>query len=130
MNLSKTKKYSAKFLNLKKLLQRYHTATLPLCLTGCMGVYEGGFECPPGEGVKCKSISEVNQLVDQDLVSSSQGSNNGVQEHGISVEKDTVCGKDYGSSCPLTSEVWYSPWFDSDQREKRKTKVLDAQDSI
>lgn len=28
-----------------------------------MGVYEGGFECPPGTGVGCKSISDVNQMV-------------------------------------------------------------------
>ena len=34
-------------------------------LSGCMGVYEGGFECPPGKGVGCKSISEVNTMVDQ-----------------------------------------------------------------
>ena len=38
---------------------------LPLCLTGCMGIYEGGFECPAGIGVGCKSISDVNQMVDQ-----------------------------------------------------------------
>ena len=29
-----------------------------------MGVYEGGFECPPGKGVGCKSISEVNHMID------------------------------------------------------------------
>ena len=38
---------------------------LPLCLSGCMGIYEGGFECPPGKGVGCKSISDVNQMVEQ-----------------------------------------------------------------
>lgn len=38
---------------------------LPLCLSGCMGIYEGGFECPPGKGVGCKSISDVNQMVNQ-----------------------------------------------------------------
>ncbi len=36
-----------------------------LALSGCMGIYEGGFECPPGRGVGCKSISEVNQMVNQ-----------------------------------------------------------------
>ncbi len=34
-------------------------------LSGCMGIYEGGFECPAGIGVGCKSISDVNQMVDQ-----------------------------------------------------------------
>ena len=37
--------------------------TLPLCLTGCMGIYEGGFECPASVGVGCKSISDVNTMV-------------------------------------------------------------------
>ncbi|MDP4154222.1 MAG: hypothetical protein Q8929_01175 [Bacillota bacterium] len=32
-------------------------------LSGCMGIYEGGFECPAGTGVGCKSISDVNALV-------------------------------------------------------------------
>ena len=34
-------------------------------LSGCsvMGVYEGGFDCPAGSGVGCKSISEVNEMV-------------------------------------------------------------------
>ncbi len=40
------------------------TALAP-ALTSCMGVYDGGFECPPGEGVGCKSISEVNQMVNE-----------------------------------------------------------------
>lgn len=40
-------------------------AILPFCLTGCMGIYESGFECPAGVGVGCKSISDVNMLVNQ-----------------------------------------------------------------
>lgn len=51
--------------NVKKLLQYCSSIILPFCLTGCMGIYEGGFECPPGKGVGCKSISDVNQMVDQ-----------------------------------------------------------------
>lgn len=34
-------------------------------LSGCMGIYEGGFECPAGTGVGCKSISDVNTMVNQ-----------------------------------------------------------------
>lgn len=42
------------------------TAMLPAALlSGCMGIYEGGFECPAGVGVGCKSISEVNDMVNQ-----------------------------------------------------------------
>ena len=39
---------------------------LPL-ISGCsiMGVYEGGFDCPPGKGVSCKSISEVNEKINK-----------------------------------------------------------------
>jgi hypothetical protein len=44
------------------------TAALALALSGCMGVYDGGFECPPGEGVGCKSISEVNQMVNEGVL--------------------------------------------------------------
>lgn len=44
------------------------TAILPLCLTGCMGIYEGGFECPAGRGVGCKSISEVNDMVNHGVL--------------------------------------------------------------
>lgn len=44
------------------------TVMLPLCLTGCMGIYEGGFECPAGMGVGCKSISEVNAMVDHGVL--------------------------------------------------------------
>jgi len=46
-------------------LQYLITGTAALCLSGCMGIYEGGFECPPGRGVGCKSISDVNQMVNQ-----------------------------------------------------------------
>lgn len=39
---------------------------LAVCLlTGCMGVYEEGFDCKPGEGVGCKSISEVNTMINR-----------------------------------------------------------------
>ncbi|OJW49662.1 MAG: hypothetical protein BGO67_03915 [Alphaproteobacteria bacterium 41-28] len=91
----------------KKLLQLCHSALLPLCLTGCMGVYEGGFECPPGEGVKCKSISDVNQMVNQGLGTKSQESGSNLSEES----KANVC--EHPGSCPLTSdvpEIWYSPW--------------------
>ncbi len=44
---------------------------LPLILSGCMGIYEGGFECPPGSGIKCKSISEVNELINKGAIPSS-----------------------------------------------------------
>ncbi len=101
---------------------------LPLILSGCMGVYEGGFECPPGEGVGCKSISEVNQMVDQSSVIRNRLSENMEQETDSFGEEDSVCG--HVGSCPATSEIWYSPSFKIDPQEKRKMKVLNDAISI
>lgn len=45
------------------------TAALSIAtlLSGCsMGIYEGGFECDPGRGMGCLSISEVNERVDEE----------------------------------------------------------------
>lgn len=41
-------------------------------LSGCMGIYEGGFECPAGTGVGCKSISEVNHMINQGTLPKAQ----------------------------------------------------------
>ena len=90
-------------LNLKKLLQYCLTATLPFCLQGCMGVYEGGFECSPGHGVGCKSISEVNQMVNEGELPKKQN------------DPQTPC-KECGSSPDSQKrssekpQIWYSPW--------------------
>jgi len=43
---------------------------ISLSLSGCMGIYEEGFECPPGKGVGCKSISEVNHMVNEGVLGS------------------------------------------------------------
>ena len=61
---------------------------LLLALSGCMGVYEGGFECPPGQGVGCKSISEVNDLVNAGELPKAAAS--------LSAQK---------------ADIWYSPSF-------------------
>lgn len=37
-------------------------------LSGCAGMNNGNFDCPGAPGVSCKSISEVNQLVDMGLM--------------------------------------------------------------
>ena len=61
--IQKTRNLKTKYFS--KLSAVLLSATLPFCLQGCMGIYEGGFECPPGRGVGCKSISDVNQMVNQ-----------------------------------------------------------------
>lgn len=84
---------------------------LGLSLSGCMGVYEGGFECPPAKGVQCKSISEVNQMINQQKM---------MRTPTVEIEQPqletlelngSVCGKDHAGSCSLTPEIWYAPWI-------------------
>lgn len=72
---------------------------LPLCLTGCMGIYEGGFECPAGAGVGCKSISEVNTMVDRGELPKGELPKGGLPK--IQVEPPT----------PINYEIWYAPRF-------------------
>lgn len=90
-----------------KKTSEYCALSATLCLTGCMGVYEGGFECPPGEGVGCKSISEVNSMVDHgDLpkgplsdVPQAPCKRRSSDPHPDSQQKDYE-----------KSHIWYSPW--------------------
>ncbi len=82
-----------------RILQYCVTAILPFCLTGCMGIYEGGFECPPGVGVGCKSISDVNTMVNQCSVPSNQYSECRIPDL-----------KTAASASPLEgAEIWYAP---------------------
>ena len=37
---------------------------LMLGVTGCASTYKESFDCAPGNGVGCKSITQVNQLID------------------------------------------------------------------
>ena len=70
-----------------------------LALTGCMGVYEGGFECPAGLGVGCKSISDVNDLVNAGEIPPPLPSS-------VSVKK---------------AEIWYSPSFIREHVKHKRT---------
>jgi hypothetical protein len=111
------------------------SATLPFCLTGCMGVYEGGFECPPSKGVGCKSISEVNDMVNQCSMPSAQCPVPSLQrarnKQETSTEQSHFAPKEQSEQ--VSSEhrvlntkphIWYSPWFDNGQEVKKKAKVL------
>lgn len=95
----------------KKLLQYCTAVTLPLYLSGCMGVYEEGFECPPGEGVGCKSISDVNQMVNQGELPPTELNKQDSQTK--SVNRGCSCGAAHPDAPFLPSEVptiWYSTW--------------------
>lgn len=101
-------------------MKKFILIGISLSLSGCMGVYEGGFECPPGEGVGCKSISEVNSMVDQGL-----GSHNPFSESAQKTEdKEPVCKKGSGS-CAVPSEIWYAPGFEVKHNEEYQTQDLD-----
>ncbi len=76
---------------------------LALALSGCMGVYEGGFECPPGEGVGCKSISEVNQMVNEGELPKKQ---NAPQTSC----KECDSNPDSQKKNSEKPQIWYSPW--------------------
>lgn len=89
--------------NLKTTCFSKLSAILLSVLSGCMGVYEGGFECPPGEGVGCKSISEVNQMVNEGELPKKQN------------EPQTSCKQcspnpDIQQDRIEKPQIWYSPW--------------------
>ena len=90
---------------------RVITLGIAFCLFGCMGVYEGGFECPPGEGVGCKSISEVNEMVNQGLgYKSSETKEQKSESKRLDEPKNKVCGKD--QTCPINPDlpdIWDAP---------------------
>lgn len=81
---------------------------LPLSLTGCMGIYEGGFECPAGTGVGCKSISDVNTLVNLGEIPKVQG-----EESPIS-----------------KPEIWYAPSMRGASEKAACPSCTDEQDKL
>ncbi len=85
-------------------LSEYWILSTVFCLTGCMGVYDGGFECPPGEGVGCKSISAVNQMVNEGEIPKEQG-----ERHATTCAQ---CGSNPPSQKDASEDlhIWYSPW--------------------
>jgi len=89
--------------NFSAILQHCRSATLiamlPVLLSGCMGVYEGGFECPPGQGVGCKSISDVNSLVNAGEIPPPMPSS-------IFLQK---------------TEIWYAPAFIQEHVKHKRT---------
>lgn len=120
--IQKTKNLKAKRFN--KLSAILFSATLSLCLQGCMGVYEGGFECPPGEGIKCKSISEVNQMVDQCSASSGQCVVSSVESTKCGIPELRTQGSREAVPTIQTSEIWYTPFFENNHDESTKRKAV------
>lgn len=90
-----------------RILRYCVTATLPFCLTGCMGIYEGGFECPAGIGVGCKSISEVNDMVNGGLFP------NGAQISHLEFREGHSCDRCHQKSLSDSEhpEIWINPLY-------------------
>lgn len=117
-----------------------------LALTSCMGVYEGGFECPPGEGVGCKSISQVNQMVNDGELPKGELSKAELSKRDLPKNPSFSSFSSFpGSSCeqcgareedqvilePAQSlQIWYAPSFETTYQEERKVRSLDDSTSI
>lgn len=82
----------------------------PFFLSGCMGIYEGGFECPPGKGLGCTSISDVNEHINQGY-----GTRNNPSERELRDEECVPCKGKACLSTPKDAEIWFAPWSFSDQ---------------
>lgn len=86
---------------------------ITLSLTGCMGIYEGGFECPPGKGVGCKSITEVNDMVSQGEIPLPEISAQDAEIRLNEENKGNSCKRNPSKACPLipdAPDIWYAPW--------------------
>lgn len=112
---------------MKKSLYTKALLGMTLSLSGCMGIYEGGFECPPGKGVGCKSISDVNQMVDQGELP---------ERSPIDLPETQCeqCGSHHDQQIMFehleNPQIWYLPSINIDPHEKRKVKAFDDSISI
>jgi hypothetical protein len=91
-------------------------------LSGCMGIYEGGFECPAGVGVGCKSISEVNAMVDQGVLpQTSQGMTSDDNSNTTRCEN---WGRSFSSNSDAP-QIWINPlYLKETQAKNRERKVI------
>ncbi|EKE08830.1 MAG: hypothetical protein ACD_16C00248G0012 [uncultured bacterium] len=93
-----------------KLSEHWILGTV-FCLTGCMGVYEGGFECPPGKGMGCTSISEVNKTVDRSFNDPSLEIRNwSLENNKEPVPCDHCSPSSNNQSLMTNNQIWYAPW--------------------
>ena len=96
-----------KIIKKNRILQYCATAILPFYLTGCMGIYEGGFECPAGTGVGCKSISEVNDMINEGELPK------GAQQSHFEFRGNHKCRScnQKGASDSEHPEIWINPLY-------------------
>lgn len=100
---------SLRLFSFKTLPLSLGISIVALTLSGCMGIYEGGFECPPGKGLGCTSISDVNKSLEGGLASHNL--------LDLALETETVSPS---APCPQNSKIWYAPWFEGGPEERPK----------
>ena len=85
-------------------------------LSGCsmMGVYEGGFDCPPGQGVGCKPISEVNDMINDGKIPPREKGDQKELSEETSDPKCTSC-KVKTSGSGGDEDIWWAEplWLES-----------------
>lgn len=126
-NFWKTCESSFKNKTLRKRTYQWLLINFSLTLSGCMGIYEGGFECPPGKGVGCKSTSEVNHMINAEILPA--------KTEAVSSPSDC---KECDSSLPSPSMVQESSdapqiWWVSSQKapiEEAPSTIAPSQRSI
>jgi hypothetical protein len=85
---------------------------LPLALTGC-ATYNESFDCEPGKGVGCVSLSQVNYMVDKgELPLPSQGQDHVQQARRRKNLQEAMPAKNFPGSKRL--RIWIAPHQDPD----------------
>lgn len=109
---------------MKNKIYKAFSIALSFSLSGCMGIYEGGFECPAGVGVGCKSISDVNTMVNQGDIPKA------LAEQPITTKAEIWYAPCSSAQCAVSS-IQKESTANSDQaypppKEQRKGAALDA----
>ena len=104
---------------MKNKIYKAFSITLYLSLSGCMGIYEGGFECPAGTGVGCKSISDVNEMVNLGVLPhNSSISSSHFDDHTPKCES---CGRSFPSNQEKAG-IWINPLYLKDSASEIQTQ--------
>ncbi len=108
-------------LMMRKICPSVFLLSLSLCLTGCMGIYEGGFECPAGTGVGCKSISDVNTMINRNQLPGTK--NQETEENTVSYDPTA---HNSHHLIPESTEIWYAPSMRGPQKTTACPATIDA----
>jgi hypothetical protein len=94
-----------------------------LLLSGCMGMNKK-FDCPMDPGVTCKSVSAVNDLVDQGILPQQDLDKNVPSPCLLSKSKTSK------TKSPKTLSVWFAPEARDIENVAYRTINLDEKESF